>query len=52
MKLVNIHKHIVFLMLFVLGIPRVQAQVWTLQQCIDTAQVNNQTLKSTKTILL
>lgn len=43
--LVNIHKHILSLMLFVLGMNAAQAQVWTLQQCIDTAQVKNKTLQ-------
>ena len=45
MKLVSIHKHKVILILFLLSITYAQAQVWTLQQCIDTAQVNNMTLQ-------
>ncbi|HTM93130.1 MAG TPA: TolC family protein [Flavisolibacter sp.] len=43
--LVNAHKLFVFLLLFI-GWNTVQAQeVWTLKQCIDTAQVYNKTLQ-------
>jgi hypothetical protein len=45
MKLVNIRKQYLVLLLFVTGFTPVQAQVWTLQQCIDTAQVYNKTLQ-------
>lgn len=45
MQLVSIHKHNIFLIFFILGITTVQAQVWSLQQCIDTAQANNKTLQ-------
>jgi outer membrane protein TolC len=45
MKLVNIRKWFLILLLFVLVLNSTQAQVWTLQQCIDTAQVYNKTLK-------
>jgi outer membrane protein TolC len=45
MKLVSIHKHKIILILSLLSITSAQAQVWTLQQCIDTAQLNNKTLQ-------
>ena len=45
MKLVNIHKQTVILSLFLIGFQAVQAQVWTLQQCIDTAQIYNKNLQ-------
>ncbi len=45
MKLVNTHKQILILLLFVIGFQTVQAQVWTIQQCIDTAQVHNKNLQ-------
>ena len=47
MKLVNIHKHM-FLLFFLTGIYTAQAQVWTLQQCIDTAQVHNKNLQMSR----
>ena len=46
-KLVNIHYLQVLLLLFV-GLTfakPAQAQVWTLQQCIDTAQMHNKNLQ-------
>ena len=45
MKLVNIHKHHFVLLLIAIGSPSVQAQGWSLQQCIDTAQVYNKKLQ-------
>ncbi len=45
MKLVNIHKPCLVLLLIVIGFQSAQAQVWSLQQCIDTAQVNNKKLQ-------
>jgi OMF family outer membrane factor len=45
MKLVNIHKQSLILLLFVLGFQNTQAQIWSLQQCIDTAQVHNKNLQ-------
>ncbi len=45
MKLVNIHKPCIVLLLIVIGFQSVQAQVWSLQQCIDTAQVYNKKLQ-------
>lgn len=48
MKLVNIHKHALLLLLLLIGVYRAQAQVWTLQQCIDTAQVRNKSLQMSR----
>ncbi len=48
MKLVNIHKQRVLLFIFLLGFQAAQAQSWTLQQCIDTAQVYNKTLQMSR----
>lgn len=45
MNLVNIRKQLLVLLLTVTGFSAVQAQVWTLQQCIDTAQVYNKSLQ-------
>jgi outer membrane protein TolC len=45
MKLVNIHKQTLLLLFFLIVVNAVQAQVWTLQQCIDTAQVHNRNLQ-------
>ena len=45
MKLVNIHKPCLVLLLMVIGFQSVQAQVWSLQQCIDTAQFYNKKLQ-------
>ena len=45
--LVNIHKQeiILLLLLTVAAVRPAQSQVWTLQQCIDTALVNNKNLQ-------
>jgi len=48
MKLVNIHKQIIFLLFFLIGFQAAQAQVWTIQQCIDTAQVHNKNLQMSR----
>ena len=45
MKLVNIHKQVLVLLLFIIGFQSAQAQVWTMQQCIDTAQLQNRNLQ-------
>src|SRR5574343_242405 len=45
MKLANIHKHYVALLLIIGGFQSAQAQTWSLQQCIDTAQVHNKNLQ-------
>ena len=44
MKLVNIHKHLLLLLLLIV-FQSAQAQVWSLQQCIDTAQIYNKNLQ-------
>ena len=45
MKLVIIHTHIFILLFIIVGLNTTQAQVWSLQQCIDTAQVHNKNLQ-------
>tara|TARA_B110000238_G_C16138727_1_gene445114 strand:+ start:936 stop:2258 length:1323 start_codon:yes stop_codon:yes gene_type:complete len=45
MKLVNIHKLTIVLPLSLLLWTTINAQQWTLQQCLDTAQVNNKNLQ-------
>lgn len=45
MKLVNIHKQIFIFLLATAGFQSAKAQVWTLKQCIDSAQENNKTLQ-------
>lgn len=45
MKLVNVHKPCSVLLLLVIGFQSVKAQVWSLQQCIDAAQVYNKKLQ-------
>lgn len=46
--LVNIRKQFFFLLLSVTGFTAVQAQVWSLQKCIDTAQVYNKALQMSR----
>lgn len=48
MKLINIRKQVLILLFFLVGFNSVQAQVWTLQQCIDTAQVYNKALQMSR----
>ena len=43
-KLVNIHTLLLF-MLLVVAASAARAQIWSLQQCIDTAQVSNKNLQ-------
>ncbi|MGZ5253670.1 MAG: TolC family protein, partial [Flavitalea sp.] len=45
MMLVNVHKQLLFFLFFLIGFQSAQAQAWTMQQCIDTAQVNNKNLQ-------
>ncbi|HMR86807.1 MAG TPA: TolC family protein [Saprospiraceae bacterium] len=52
MKLVNIHILYLLVVLFVIGFQRTQAQVWSMQQCIDTAQVYNKSLQMSKNNIL
>ena len=48
MKLVNIHIQKLLLLFLLIGVHTAQAQVWTLQQCIDTAQVHNKNLQMSR----
>lgn len=48
MKLVSIHKQTIFLLFFLIGFQVARAQVWTMQQCIDTAQVRNKNLQMSR----
>ena len=48
MKLVNIHKQTLLLLFILIGFQAAQAQVWSLQQCIDTAQVHNKNLQMSR----
>ena len=48
MKLVSIHKQTIFLLFFLIGFQAAEAQVWTMQQCIDTAQVRNKNLQMSR----
>lgn len=45
MKLVNIHKQIAILLFLLFGSTSIQAQVWTLQQCKDSALVHNKSVQ-------
>ena len=48
MKLVSIHIPALLLLFLLAGVYTIQAQVWTLQQCIDTAQVYNKNLQMSR----
>ncbi len=45
MKLVNTHTQFIIILLFTIGYKSANGQVWTMQQCIDTAKVHNKTLQ-------
>lgn len=45
MKLVNIHKQLAVLLFVFSGFQSVKAREWSLQQCIDTAQIHNSNLQ-------
>ncbi len=45
MKLVSVYKHLLVVALLLLAWNSSNAQVWSLQQCIDTAQVYNKNLQ-------
>lgn len=45
MKLVNIHKQFIMLLFTTIAFQSAQAQAWSLQQCIDTALVQNKNLQ-------
>lgn len=48
MKLANIHTLFLTLLLVIVGSQSAQAQIWSLQQCIDTAQVHNKNLQMSR----
>lgn len=48
MKLISIYTQYIILLLLVFGFQTAQAQVWTMQQCIDTAQVHNKNLQMSR----
>jgi outer membrane protein TolC len=48
MTLVSIHKHYLLLLVVLIGFHTANAQVWSLQQCIDTAQVHNKNLQMSR----
>lgn len=52
MKLVSIHKYKLILLLFAIGFQNVQAQTWTLEKCIETAEKNNKNLQISKNNIL
>ena len=45
MKLVSIHKHVLALLLSLLAFQVASAQMWSMEQCIDTALVANKNLQ-------
>lgn len=45
MKLVNIHKHTLLLFIVFISISKINAQIWSMQQCIDSAISNNKNLQ-------
>jgi len=45
MKLASIHKRFILLLLIATAVYTANAQLWSLQQCIDTAQVYNKSLQ-------
>jgi OMF family outer membrane factor len=45
MKLVNIHIPLLLILYFIIGVKSAHAQMWTMQQCIDTAKINNKNLQ-------
>lgn len=52
MKLVNTYKQILLTLLIFFTVNRVNAQQWSLEQCIDTAQVHNKTLQMSRNSIL
>jgi outer membrane protein TolC len=50
--LVSVHKHISFLSFVLLVIPNAHAQLWSLQKCVDTAQVHNRSLQMASNSIL
>lgn len=52
MKLVSIHKHALLLILLLFVSLSLNAQQWSLEQCIDTAQVHNKNLQMSRNSIL
>lgn len=52
MKLVNTYKQILLALLIFFTVNRVNAQQWSLEQCIDTAQMHNKTLQMSRNSIL
>ena len=52
MKLANTHKQYLVLLVLLSMFQTTQAQIWTLQQCIDSAQVHNKSLQISRNNLL
>jgi outer membrane protein TolC len=52
MKLVNIHKLGIVILIMFLSIATAKAQNWTMQQCLDTAQIHNKSLQIKKNNIL
>jgi len=52
MKLANTHKQYLVLLVLLAMFQTTQAQIWTLQQCIDSAQVYNKNLQISRNNLL
>ncbi|MDP3467329.1 MAG: TolC family protein [Daejeonella sp.] len=52
MKLVSIYKHSLLLILLAFASWSVNAQQWSLEQCIDTAQVHNKNLQMSRNSML
>lgn len=46
--LVSIHKQVIFALLLLFGWSVANAQIWTLEKCISTAQAQNRTLQIAK----
>ncbi len=52
MKLVSIHKHVLLLVFLLFASLSSNAQQWSLEQCIDTAQVHNKNLQMSRNSML
>ncbi len=45
MKLVNIYKPFIVVFLLLIGLPTIEAQTWSLEQCVETAMTHNKKLE-------
>ena len=52
MKLVSVYKQPLLILLMFFTLSRVNAQQWSLEQCIDTAQVYNKSLQMSRNSIL